>query len=204
MWEAYAAAGAYDDQALDRLAALEGYTIGAALTGGDGDRLGRLIPGYGADVTVMADDPVNVGGEELVSLPVPLTVVDGEVVVRALEVLREDEIGVQRRGEALDVLRHVGLCETTQVREHLGEALVELLLERVDLILVEHALVEPVAVGAVQGELPEALRGLGPVDRLHQRGLALRANVKPVGALLVEQEAHDLDRAAAREDDTAD
>jgi predicted amidohydrolase YtcJ len=76
--------GAYDDQALDGLAALEGYTTGAALTGGDGDRLGRLIPGYQADVTVMADDPVNVDGDELVSLPVLLTVVDGEVVFRGL------------------------------------------------------------------------------------------------------------------------
>lgn len=76
--------GAYDDQALDGLAALEGYTTGAALTGGDGDRLGRLIPGYGADVTVMAEDPVDVGGDELVSLPVLLTVVDGEVVFRGL------------------------------------------------------------------------------------------------------------------------
>jgi predicted amidohydrolase YtcJ len=57
---------AYDDQSLDGLAALEGYTIGAALTGGDGDRLGRLIPGYGADVTVTADDPVDIDGDELV------------------------------------------------------------------------------------------------------------------------------------------
>jgi predicted amidohydrolase YtcJ len=54
------------------------------LTGGDRDCLGRLIPGYGADVTVMADDPVDVGGDELVSLPVLLTVVDGEVVFRGL------------------------------------------------------------------------------------------------------------------------
>jgi predicted amidohydrolase YtcJ len=74
----------YDDQALDGLAALEGYTIGAALTGGDGDRLGRLIPGYGADVTVLADDPVDADADALVSLPVLLTVVDGEVVFRGL------------------------------------------------------------------------------------------------------------------------
>jgi predicted amidohydrolase YtcJ len=50
-------------------------------------RIGRwpaLIPGYGADVTVMADDPVEVAGDELVSLPVLLTVVDGEVVFRGL------------------------------------------------------------------------------------------------------------------------
>jgi predicted amidohydrolase YtcJ len=73
---------AYDDQALDGLAALEGYTTGAALTGGDGDRLGRLVSGYGADVTVMAEDPVDADADELVAVPVLLTVVDGEVVFR--------------------------------------------------------------------------------------------------------------------------
>jgi hypothetical protein len=62
---------------------LEGYTVGAALTGGDGDRLGRLAPGFAADITVMADDPVDTDPDDLVSLPVVLTVVDGEVVFRS-------------------------------------------------------------------------------------------------------------------------
>jgi hypothetical protein len=73
----------YDDQALDGLAALEGYTVGAALTAGDGDRLGRLAPGYRADVTVMAEDPVDADPDELVAVPILLTVVDGEVVFRS-------------------------------------------------------------------------------------------------------------------------
>jgi hypothetical protein len=72
----------YDDQAIDGLAALHGYTTAAALTGGDGDRRGRLKPGFDADVTVMASDPVDCDPDELVSLPVLLTVVDGEVVFR--------------------------------------------------------------------------------------------------------------------------
>jgi predicted amidohydrolase YtcJ len=72
----------YDDQALDGVSALEGYTTGAALTGGDGDRLGRLAPGYWADVTVMAVDPVDADPDELISVPVVLTVVDGDVVFR--------------------------------------------------------------------------------------------------------------------------
>jgi predicted amidohydrolase YtcJ len=72
----------YDDQALDGLQALGGYTIGAAVTGGDGGRLGRLAPGYAADVTVMAIDPVQADPDELVSVPVVVTVVDGEVVFR--------------------------------------------------------------------------------------------------------------------------
>jgi predicted amidohydrolase YtcJ len=73
---------AYDDQALDGLAALEGYTLGAATAGGDGHRLGRLAPGYGADITVLEQDPVEADPDELVSVPVVLTVVDGEVVFR--------------------------------------------------------------------------------------------------------------------------
>jgi predicted amidohydrolase YtcJ len=72
----------YDDQAIDGLAALHGYTSAAALTGGDGDRRGRLKPGFDADVTVMVSDPVECDPDELVSLPVLLTVVDGEVVFR--------------------------------------------------------------------------------------------------------------------------
>jgi predicted amidohydrolase YtcJ len=71
---------AYDDQALDGLQALEGYTTGAALTGGDVDRLGRLAPGYLADITVMAQDPVDTDPDALITTPVRLTVVDGEVV----------------------------------------------------------------------------------------------------------------------------
>jgi hypothetical protein len=70
----------YDDQALDGLQALQGYTTGAALTGGDGDRLGRLAPGYLADVTVMAQDPADTDPDELIATPVTLTVVDGEIV----------------------------------------------------------------------------------------------------------------------------
>ena len=69
----------YDDQALDGLQALRGYTTGAALTGGDGDRLGRLAPGYLADITVMAQDPVDTDPDELITTAVTLTVVDGEI-----------------------------------------------------------------------------------------------------------------------------
>jgi predicted amidohydrolase YtcJ len=70
----------YDDQSLDGLQALAGYTSAAALTAGDGDRLGRLAPGYVADITVMAEDPVDTDPDALVTTPVTLTVVDGEIV----------------------------------------------------------------------------------------------------------------------------
>jgi predicted amidohydrolase YtcJ len=72
----------YDDESLDGLAALEGYTVGAAITGGDGRRLGRLAAGYAADITVLAGDPVDTDPDELVQVPVVLTVVDGEIVFR--------------------------------------------------------------------------------------------------------------------------
>jgi predicted amidohydrolase YtcJ len=73
----------YDDEALDGLAALEGYTIGAATAVGDDRRLGRVAPGFAADLTVFAEDPVVCDADDLPALPVLLTVVDGEIVHRA-------------------------------------------------------------------------------------------------------------------------
>ena len=73
----------YDDQAVDGLAALEGYTTIAAATVGEEGRLGRVQPGFAADLTVFADDPVRCDPDELPDLPVVLTVVDGEIVHRA-------------------------------------------------------------------------------------------------------------------------
>lgn len=73
----------YDDEAIDALAALEGYTTAAAATIGEQDRLGRIRPGFAADLTVFADDPVKCDPDELPELPVVLTVVDGEIVHRA-------------------------------------------------------------------------------------------------------------------------
>ena len=47
----------YDDQAIDGLAALEGYTTGAAFVGGDEHRLGRVRPGFCADLTRLRRGP---------------------------------------------------------------------------------------------------------------------------------------------------
>jgi predicted amidohydrolase YtcJ len=71
---------AYDDQAIDGLSALHGYTTRPALTAGDQDRLGQVRPGFCADLTVLAQDPVDCPPDELVATPVVLTVVDGEIV----------------------------------------------------------------------------------------------------------------------------
>ena len=73
----------YDDEAIDGLAALEGYTTVSAMTIGEEDRLGRIRAGFAADLTVFADDPVACDPDDLPALPVVLTVVDGEIVHRA-------------------------------------------------------------------------------------------------------------------------
>ncbi|HEY6758011.1 MAG TPA: amidohydrolase [Baekduia sp.] len=72
----------YDDQALTPLQALAGYTSRPAQTAGDQDRLGALKPGLLADITVMAEDPVDLDADALPTNPVALTVVGGEVVFR--------------------------------------------------------------------------------------------------------------------------
>jgi hypothetical protein len=61
-----------------------------------------------------------------------------------------------------------------------------------------------VAVGAAQDEIPAAFGGLAPSDRLHELGVAHGTDVKPargLGSRLLE--ADDLDRPAAREDDSS-
>jgi predicted amidohydrolase YtcJ len=75
---------AYDDQALTALQALEGYTTRPAETVGDG-RLGSLRVGRLADITVLAEDPVEITPDDLLTDPVVLTVVGGEVVFRGAE-----------------------------------------------------------------------------------------------------------------------
>lgn len=69
------------DQRLTGEQALLGYTAWAADALGDTDR-GRIRVGARADLTAFADDPVRVPGDDLIDLPIPLTVVDGEIVHR--------------------------------------------------------------------------------------------------------------------------
>lgn len=67
-------------QALTALETLYGYTAAPALTVGEGALNGRIAPGYRADLTGFAADPVETGADDLLDLPVTLTVVDGEIV----------------------------------------------------------------------------------------------------------------------------
>jgi predicted amidohydrolase YtcJ len=70
------------DQRLSGEEALAGYTSGAAAAVARERELGRIAPGFHADFTGFAEDPVEVDADELPALPVVLTVVGGNVVHR--------------------------------------------------------------------------------------------------------------------------
>jgi predicted amidohydrolase YtcJ len=63
-------------QALAGLEALQGYTLGCAAAIGDPPR--RIVAGAPAHLTGFAADPVDTPPDELLTLPVWLTVVDGD------------------------------------------------------------------------------------------------------------------------------
>jgi predicted amidohydrolase YtcJ len=67
----------HPEQALGALEVLEGFTTHAALASGEAHHRGRIAPGYDADFTVFAADPVELSPEELGRVPVLGTVVGG-------------------------------------------------------------------------------------------------------------------------------
>ena len=73
----------FPDQSLDGASALEGFTIGAAYACHQEDRRGRLLPGYGCDMTVLTVDPVRCDPAQLLGAKATMTIVNGEVVWRA-------------------------------------------------------------------------------------------------------------------------
>lgn len=68
------------DESITRQEALSSWTTTAAWAAGMGDRLGALVPGYLADLTVLAEDPLEVDVDEISDIPVRGTVVNGTVV----------------------------------------------------------------------------------------------------------------------------
>jgi predicted amidohydrolase YtcJ len=70
------------EQALSALDTLEGYTTEAVRAVSEEDSSGRIMPGYRADLTAFATDPVDCDADALIDLPVLLTVVDGDVIFR--------------------------------------------------------------------------------------------------------------------------
>ncbi|GGQ57054.1 hypothetical protein GCM10010216_18290 [Streptomyces flaveolus] len=63
--------------------ALEGYTSHAVCAVGEEDVAGRIAPGFRADLTAFAVDPVTAPADELGEAPVALTMTGGTVVHRA-------------------------------------------------------------------------------------------------------------------------
>ncbi len=70
------------EQRLTPLEALHGYTTLAAYTISEESISGRIKPGYRADLTAFAADPVDIDADALLDLPVLMTVVDGDIVYR--------------------------------------------------------------------------------------------------------------------------
>ncbi|MFG2395933.1 amidohydrolase [Streptomyces lydicus] len=71
------------DQALTPLEALQGMTVNAARAAGEEHEAGRLAPGFRADLTVLADNPLTIAATDLPGLPVLLTVLGGRLTHRA-------------------------------------------------------------------------------------------------------------------------
>src|SRR4051794_11502814 len=95
-----------------------------------------------------------------------------------LEVLRDDVAGLEGGDEALDLLLHVGLHQALEIADQGLRAAVELLVEALDDVLLEHARAAPLAVGAAQRDLPVGVAGLVPVDGVDQLGVARLADVE--------------------------
>jgi predicted amidohydrolase YtcJ len=65
--------------------ALQGITVNPAWAAGEEDSAGRLAVGHRADLTVLADNPLDIPDTDLAELPVLLTVVAGRPTHRAPE-----------------------------------------------------------------------------------------------------------------------
>jgi len=74
--------GWYPSQRLTVLEALQGFTSGAAYAAGMENRLGRLSPGYLADLLVLDTDPFTCRSEQLYAIQPLATMVNGEWVWR--------------------------------------------------------------------------------------------------------------------------
>ncbi|GLF94010.1 amidohydrolase [Streptomyces yaizuensis] len=71
--------GASPGPGLTGLMALEGLTSHAALAANEPERAGRIAPGFRADFTALAVDPVGAPADEVASAPVTLTMASGRV-----------------------------------------------------------------------------------------------------------------------------
>jgi predicted amidohydrolase YtcJ len=60
--------------------ALAGFTSGAAFAVGEELERGRLAPGFFADLTILAGDPVACAPRDLLAMRVLATVIEGDLV----------------------------------------------------------------------------------------------------------------------------
>ncbi|MFI7103630.1 amidohydrolase [Streptomyces sp. NPDC050161] len=72
------------EQALTGLMALEGLTSHAALAAGEEAQAGRIAPGFRADLTALAVDPVTAPADDVAAAPVRLTMSGGRVTHRGV------------------------------------------------------------------------------------------------------------------------
>src|SRR5207302_1171221 len=113
---------------------------------------------------------------------------------RDSEVFGQDQIRFERRREALDLVGHVGAREALEIADDRLDAEVELLLEPLELLLAVDAAAVPVAIWAVQRELPAVICGCAPLEGLDKLRLAVLAEVQPIPRrrFCAAIEAHDL------------
>ena len=76
--------GWYPEQRLSLLEAFQGYTTGAAYAAGMENHLGKLAPGYLADLLVLNDDPFTCQPEQLLDLQPVATMVNGDWVFQEI------------------------------------------------------------------------------------------------------------------------
>jgi predicted amidohydrolase YtcJ len=81
--EGHPAPGWHPEQRLSLDETLRAFTAGAARAAFAEDRLGRLAPGYRADLTIVDRDLFQVGPREVLDTRVVATIIDGEIVYRA-------------------------------------------------------------------------------------------------------------------------
>jgi len=131
-----------------------------------------------------------------------------------------DRVGLQGRDEAIHVLSHVRASETAEVGCELFHAAVQFLVELIEDVLVEDAAAGPVAVRAVEVDVPLVGALLFPVGRVDELRVAVESDVKALsgsgglldrlfsgrgGQLLGDfLERHDLDGLAGGKNDPLD
>jgi hypothetical protein len=69
----------YPEQRVTASEALQRFTVGPAMAVGQDHVRGRILPGYLADLTVLADDPTRIAATKLYDLKVVATIVDGRI-----------------------------------------------------------------------------------------------------------------------------